>query len=167
MVSRAMALSVVWGVACVVSGCEVSGRPREAPFPEGREYFTLLSAAITPEVITTEGSDVVVCYRENMPLEEKEDMAVCVLIPAKGSTTRIVTRLYSRSSEQVEFRVSNPERRRGAAGYGAAWGSPKGELSGSGTIYVYLTRMGDTKLGERADKERLSNILSVQAFFGE
>lgn len=121
-------------------------------FPEGKELITLLSATISPEIITIEGSDLKVNFVNKDSLSMTNLTPVFVFIT---NTMTITTRTRSSSGLIIQdgsyftVTVSNPK---------DSYSYSKGRLSGSGTIYVYLEDSGD------GDK-RVSNILSVYATF--
>jgi len=125
-------------------------------FPEGKELIILLSATISPEIITTEGSDLRVNFVNKDSISTTNLIPVVVFVT---NTMTIKTSLYSGTnfnSDYIIFNVSNPSSY-GISGYG------EGRLSGSGTIYVYLEDLGDSTSGD--DNKRVSNILSVYATF--
>jgi hypothetical protein len=143
---------ILLSMSVLISGCATT--KRKPMFPEGKEYITLLSASISPEVITMKGSEVIINYKTNMPLEEeKEKLLLVRVIPARGVTTTITSEYptFAMSSDQVKFEISNPEARDPKLPVGTG----KGQFNGSGAIYFYL----------KTEKERVSNILSVLSFF--
>lgn len=129
-------------------------------FPEGTEKITLLSATISPESITTKGSTVTVNFKNIESISTEKLIPVVVFV---ATSMTITTRNYSGhifNSNNLIFNVANPQRGYSPNSYGTF---SDGQLSGSGTIYIYLEDLGDNT--NKEDKKRVSNVLSVYATF--
>lgn len=129
----------------------------EPLFPDGIETITLLSATISPEEITVDGSDLNVYFRNSDSISMSELVPVVKIVT---NTMTITTRtrivgagLKINDDSSFTTSVSNPRN----AYYG------QGRLSGSGTIYVYLEDTGEDI--DENDNKRISNVLSVYATF--
>jgi hypothetical protein len=128
-------------------------------FPEGKESLTLLSATISPDTITTKGSVVTVYFKNNDPISTANLIPVVVfVVNTMTITSRTIGDNLIKDDNYFLVNVSNPSI---TNPYSYSYG--KGQLSGSGTIYVYLEEKSDGSNGE--DVKRVSNILSVYATF--
>jgi len=128
-------------------------------FPEGEERITLLSATISPETITTSGSEVTIKFKNNESISTENLMPVVVFVT---SSMTITTRFYSGNmfnSDNIIFTVSNPQNH-DPYNYRSF---NQGQLSGSGTIYCYLEDSGES--ANKEDNIRVSNVLSIYASF--
>jgi hypothetical protein len=129
----------------------------EPLFPDGVEIITLISASISPEQITVDGSDLKVYFINSDSISMSELVPVVKIVT---NTMTITTRtrvvgagLKINDDSSFTTTVSNPRN----AYY------TQGRISGSGTIYVYLEDSG--KSSDENDAQRVSNVLSVYATF--
>ena len=152
-------------VGLFMIGCAAAPSSQEkkskSPFPDGVELITLVSATISPDVITTDGSDIEISFTNNDSIPTDNLIPVVVII---ANTMTITQRTLSESGSMIEevdhfsVNVSNPQ------SYDARTHSfGKGKLSGGGTIYIYLEKESDNAIED--DKTRVSNIISVFATF--
>lgn len=129
----------------------------EPLFPDGIETITLLSARITPEEITVDGSDLNVYFRNSDSITMTKLVPVVIIVTG---TSTITKRTYSSAGLTIKddlyftTNVSNPRN---------TYSYNKGTLTGSGTIYIYLEDRGEST--DKDDNKRVSNILSVYATF--
>jgi len=132
-------------------------------FPEGIESITLLTATISPDIITTKGSDLKIYFTNNDSICTTNLIPVVVFVANTMTIKEYSTSGANINSNYIIINVSNP------SSYDPRNHSyTKGRFSGSGTIYVYLEENSDISLGDknRNDKvKRVSNILSVYATF--
>ena len=142
----------VFILSCVTQHESRKPESRKSLYSEGKEYFTLLSVSITPEIITSNGSDLIIEYKTNIPIEKKE-LIIVIKLRSKEMTEKRIFYKFEMSQEQIKFRTSN------TGGY---------KYSGVGSIEIYLatgTTWEELLKGISVDEVRVSNIVSVPAIF--
>lgn len=152
-------------VGLLMIGCTTAPSSQEkkskSPFTDGVELITLVSATISPDIITTDGSDLKISFTNTDSIPTDKLIPVVVIM---ANTMTITQRTLSESGSMIKevdhffVNVSNP------SSYNPrTYSYGKGRLSGSGTIYIYLEKESDN--ASEDDKTRVSNILSVYATF--
>ena len=146
-------ISIVSMFFLVMSCAPTKKKAKRKLIPDGEECCTLLSASVVPEIITTEGSQIVVNYKSNKPIDLSQVRAMNI-IKTRYATVQINIPIEFSTPGKLRYTIFNPKITNPTAkNYG------KGEYRGSGTVHLFLHRNVEGVM------ERVSNVLNIYATF--